>query len=144
MSTEQKHRNDIVIAVDFDGTCVYHNYPEIGEDVPGCVAVLKKWQLYGIKIILHTMRGDSETRAHLSEAVQWFRDRGIELHGINVNPTQKFWTNSPKAYAHCYVDDAGVGTPLEFDAAVSSRAFVHWPAVEDLVYRYVIGPMARK
>jgi hypothetical protein len=31
-----------VVCVDFEGTCVTHEYPKIGEDVPNAVNVLKK------------------------------------------------------------------------------------------------------
>ena len=33
--------NKITIAIDFDGTCVVHKYPEIGKDI-GAVAVLRE------------------------------------------------------------------------------------------------------
>ena len=29
--------NNIIIAVDFDGTCVEHEYPSVGMDVEGAV-----------------------------------------------------------------------------------------------------------
>lgn len=32
----------MIIAVDFDGTCVKHRYPMVGEDVDGAVSVLKE------------------------------------------------------------------------------------------------------
>jgi hypothetical protein len=34
-------KESIVIAVDFDGTCVTHEYPRVGQDI-GAVPVLKK------------------------------------------------------------------------------------------------------
>ena len=45
----------MVIAVDFDGTCVTHAFPKIGEDI-GAVPVLKRLVKAGHKIILYTMR----------------------------------------------------------------------------------------
>ena len=44
------------IAVDFDGTCVEHDYPEVGLDVEGAVETLKELQSRGHRIILYTMR----------------------------------------------------------------------------------------
>ncbi len=41
-----------VVCVDFDGTCVMHEYPKIGEDVPNAVSVLKKLNENQVKIIL--------------------------------------------------------------------------------------------
>ena len=45
----------MVIAVDFDGTCVTHEFPKVGKDI-GAVPVLKKLVEKGHKIILYTMR----------------------------------------------------------------------------------------
>ncbi len=89
------------ICVDFDGTIVTHDFPEIGKDVPYAIETLKALQDNGHKIILFTMRADE----YLDEAVDYLKKRGNELYGINTNPTQKSWTNSPKAYGHIYIDD---------------------------------------
>ena len=43
------------IAVDFDGTCVTHEYPKVGKDI-GAAPVLKKLIKEGHQLILHTMR----------------------------------------------------------------------------------------
>jgi len=97
----------VVIAIDFDGTCVEHHYPETGPDVPGAEDTLRELQAAGAKLILWTMRsGDG-----LEKAKRWFHVRGILLYGVNRNPTQH-WTQSPKAYAQIYVDDAALGCPL--------------------------------
>lgn len=53
------------IAVDFDGTCVTHEYPKVGKDI-GAVPVLKKLTNSGHQLILHTMRCNKE----LEEAVE--------------------------------------------------------------------------
>lgn len=95
------------IAVDFDGTCVTHRYPAIGEDI-GAVPVLKELVSKGNELILWTMRGGEELLA----AVKWFKDNDIPLFGIQINPTQSKWTDSPKAYAQVYIDDAALGCPL--------------------------------
>ena len=57
----------MIIAVDFDGTCVSHEYPKVGKDI-GAVPVLKALVEIGHKIILNTMRSDDE----LADAIQWF------------------------------------------------------------------------
>lgn len=116
------------IAVDFDGTCVTHEYPSVGKDI-GAVPVLKKLTANGHKLILNTMRSGDE----LSDAVKWFEKNEISLYGINNNPSQKFWTDSPKVYAHIYIDDAALGCPLIFDHAISSRPFVNWVMVEEIL-----------
>lgn len=111
------------IAVDFDGTCVTHEYPNVGRDI-GAVPVLKKLVEAGHKIILNTMRSGDE----LADAIQWFIDNDIPLFGVNENPTQKSWTSSPKVYAHIYIDDAALGCPLTTDKI--TRPFVNWKEVE--------------
>ena len=112
------------IAIDFDGTCVTHDYPRIGKDI-NAVNVLKKLVANGHKLILNTMRSGKE----LKEAINWFKKNDIELYGANENPTQKKWTNSPKVYAHLYIDDAALGCPLKMDLSLSDRPFVDWEAV---------------
>lgn len=114
------------IAVDFDGTCVTHDYPRVGKDI-GAVPVLKKLTDSGHLLILNTMRSGKE----LDDAVQWFIDNDIPLYGVNENPSQKSWTASPKVYAHLYIDDAALGCLLKMDNAVSDRPFVNWDAVEE-------------
>ena len=118
----------MIIAVDFDGTCVTHDYPNIGKDI-GAVPVLKELVENGHKIILYTMRWDKE----LKEAVQWFESNNIPLFGINENLTQRKWTKSPKIYAHLYIDDAALGVPLILDEGMSNRPFVDWKEVKSLL-----------
>lgn len=45
------------ICIDFDGTCVMHEFPEVGQDI-GAVPVLKKLVEAGHNLILFTMRSD--------------------------------------------------------------------------------------
>ncbi len=99
----------MIIAIDFDGTCVTHDYPNIGKDI-GAAPVLKHLVESGHQLMLWTMRSD-ET---LADAVKWFSDNEIPLWGINQNPDQHTWTTSKKQYAHRYIDDAAIGCPLVF------------------------------
>lgn len=128
------------ICIDFDGTCVTHEYPNIGKDI-GAVPILKKIVEAGHQLILFTMRSDINEMSgndnerkkvgnFLTDAVNWFKENEIELYGINENPTQKSWTTSPKAYAHLYIDDAALGCPLTYDVSLSNRYFVNWKEVE--------------
>lgn len=77
----------LVIAVDFDGTCVTHEYPYMGTDI-GAVPVLKELADAGCRLILYTMRSGKLEK----EAVEWFRKNGIPLFAVNQNPEQKKWT----------------------------------------------------
>ena len=117
-----------VIAVDFDGTCVEHNYPAVGMDVEGAVEVLRTLNKHGHRIILNTMRSGQRLEA----AVRWFRDRKIELWAVNRNPEQECWTSSPKVYADIYIDDSALGCPLIFLEGVR-RPVVNWSKVRQLL-----------
>jgi hydroxymethylpyrimidine pyrophosphatase-like HAD family hydrolase len=116
---------NLIIAVDFDGTCVTHEYPNVGKEI-GAAQVLKRITDAGHKIILFTMRSGKE----LQDAVNWFKQNDIPLFGINENPEQHTWTESPKPYAHMYIDDAAFGCPLIFNDEISSRGFVNWQVIE--------------
>jgi hypothetical protein len=123
------------IAIDFDGTVVTHDYPEIGEDI-GAVPVLKELVKEGHRLILNTMRSGEM----LMCAVDWFSSNEIPLYGVNENPTQKSWTQSPKIYAQLYIDDAALGTPLVFPKN-GKRPYVCWKRTRvELLIRGVIEP----
>ena len=124
----------MIIAVDFDGTCATHEFPEVGKDI-GAVPVLKKLIKCGHKLILYTMRSDGQNNHPnvLNDAIKWFYDNDIPLIGINENPEQSSWTNSPKPYAHVYIDDAALGCPLIYDEEISERPFVDWFAIEEIL-----------
>lgn len=127
----------MIIAIDFDGTCVTHEFPKVGKDI-GAIPVLKQIVNDGHHLVLFTMRSDIvnptgednelhlESGNYLSDAVQWFKDNDIPLYGIQSNPTQHSWTTSPKAYAQLYIDDAALGCPLIVDETKSERPFVNW------------------
>lgn len=117
-----------IIAVDFDGTCVEHEYPHIGLDVEGAVETLRALNKEGHRIILNTMRSGEKLEA----AVKWFKERKIELWGVNKNPEQGEWTSSPKVYAHLYIDDAALGCPIMFIDGVR-RHVVDWSKVRSLL-----------
>lgn len=116
----------MIIAIDFDGTCVTHEYPNVGRDI-GAPPVIKKLFDRGDKIILFTMRSGKE----LDDAVNWFKSIGVELFGVNENPEQHTWTSSPKPYAHLYIDDAALGVPLIRDP--HGRAYVNWETVSQIL-----------
>lgn len=131
------------INLDFDGTCVTHEFPKIGKDI-GAVPVLKELVANGHNLILFTMRSDvtepysispeivTESGNYLTDAVNWFKENDIPLYGIQTNPTQHTWTTSPKSYAQIMIDDSALGCPLEFPAD-GSRPYVNWGLVRQLL-----------
>jgi hypothetical protein len=119
----------LIVAVDFDGTCVTHEYPKVGRNI-GAQEVLKRIVAEGGKLILWTMRSGKQ----LQDAVNWFEAHGVTLYGIQRNPTQDKWTDSPKAYAKLYIDDAALGCPLKHGVTAEERPFVDWDAVAEIIW----------
>lgn len=131
----------MVICVDFDGTCVKHAFPFVGEDI-GAQEVLRELVENGHQLVLFTMRSDIENPKstnpeilalggkYLTHAIEWFKKNDIPLYGIQENPTQKHWTHSPKCYAHLYIDDAALGIPLVYDR---TRPYIDWVKTRDLL-----------
>ena len=115
----------LVIAIDFDGTCVTHEYPYMGSDI-GAVPVLKELTDAGYHLVLNTMRSGKTEK----EAVKWFKDNDIPLYGVNKNPDQKSWSASPKVYADLYIDDSAIGVPLTSSPS-STRPYVDWVRVRE-------------
>lgn len=124
----------ISIALDFDGTVVTNEYPNIGEENDECAETLKRWiRDYNVEIILDTMRSDDKLEA----ALNWFNERGIEISGVGKHPNQENWTNSTKAYAMFSIDDRNVGVPLIVDRNGKPR--VDWGMVE-----YIFEPVLER
>lgn len=124
----------MIIALDFDGTIVTHEYPYVGDDI-GAVPVLKELIAAGHQLILFTMRSGKL----LDDALAWFERNGIELYAVNENPEQKSWTSSAKVHANIYIDDCALGCPIRFEDGVR-RPFVDWQKVREiLAYNRVIA-----
>ena len=133
------------IIIDFDGTCVTHEFPNIGKDI-GAEKVLKKLIQKGHRLILFTMRCNhtfiqnshqpdiiAEPGNYLTEAVNWFKERDIPLFGIQKHPNQTGWTSSPKAYGHLIIDDIALGCPVKFDRNISDKPFIDWVRIEGML-----------
>lgn len=133
------------IAIDFDGTCVTHEFPKVGKEI-GAAPVLKKLTDAGHNLILFTMRSDrivagkindnpeiEDVYGHfLQDAINWFKKHDIPLYGVNSNPRQG-WTTSPKAYAQLYIDDAGINAPLIY--STNKRPYICWKTVEKILIK---------
>lgn len=113
------------IAIDFDGTVVTHDFPEVGKDI-GAVPVLKRLVEAGHKLILYTMRSG----ATLDAAKKWFEANDIDLAGVQYAPGQTMWTASNKCYAALYIDDAALGAPLKHNLQIHDRPFINWKVAE--------------
>lgn len=106
--TQQFLNNDSkVIAVDFDGTVVEHDYPRIGKEMLFAFATLKELNKKGHKLILWTIR----TGSLLDEAVEYCKKNGVEFYAVNKNYPEEEYTEtiSRKLNADVFIDDRNVG-----------------------------------
>lgn len=99
----------MTIAVDFDGTIVTHEYPQIGKEIPFAIQTLKMLQQDGHKLILWSVRKDEL----LEDAVRWCRERGLEFYAVNKEyPEEEMQNNifySRKLKVDIWIDDRNVG-----------------------------------
>ena len=99
----------MTIAVDFDGTIVEHKYPQIGEEIPFAVETLKMLTQDRHKLILWSVR-EGEL---LEEAVNWWRERGLEFYAVNRDYPEETTDNNPhfsrKLKVDMFIDDRNLG-----------------------------------
>ena len=103
-----------IIAVDFDGVVVHHQYPNIGALLPGAKKYINK--LYDdYYIIIWTCRGEKG----LIAAIEFLKEKGISYHKINENAPFEMigFKPSPKIYADVYIDDRNLGGFPGWEAA---------------------------
>lgn len=121
-----------IFAIDFDGTIVENSYPGIGAPIPMAIEVLQDLLKKKYRLILNTMRSGKE----LNEAVVYCNRNNIDFWGINENPDQKAWTDSPKVYANVIIDDTAAGTPLIMGA--NQKACVDWKKMRELLVSWEV------
>ena len=99
----------MIIAVDFDGTIVTHQYPAIGEELPFATETLKQLIADGHQLILWSVREGKL----LDEAVEWCRARGVEFWAVNRDYPEELQKNnnnySRKLKADVFIDDRNNG-----------------------------------
>ena len=93
-----------IMAVDFDGTLVIDQFPEIGAERKKFCSFIRILQKMGVKSILWTSR----TGSALQEAVEWCEDHDLHFDAINKNLPEVIeltGTDTRKVYANVYFDD---------------------------------------
>ncbi len=98
----------MIIAVDFDGTIVNHEYPSIGKEIPFAIDTLKRLQTECQHIlILWTVREGKE----LDEAIEFCKTRGLEFYAINSNYPDIIPNDIQprKLKADLFIDDRNLG-----------------------------------
>ncbi len=99
--------NVMTIAVDFDGTIVENNYPQIGKPMMFALESLKKLQEEGHLLILWTYRSGKE----LDNAVEFCKKNGINFYAINKSYPEEVFDDSQsrKIQADVFIDDRKIG-----------------------------------
>lgn len=96
----------MVIAVDFDGTIVEHEYPKIGKPIPFALETLKHLQQDGHTLLMWTVR---EGRL-LQEAIDYVEKRGVSFFAYNKNYPEEDRNTAPrKLNADIFIDDRNIG-----------------------------------
>ena len=96
-----------IIAVDFDGTLCYSNWPELGEPNRPLIEYLRAQQRSGNKLILWTCRAGEA----LEKAVSWCKDQDLTFDAVNDNlpeVIEMYGNNSRKITCDYYIDDKAV------------------------------------
>jgi len=114
MNQQFLNNDSKVIAVDFDGTVVEHDYPRIGKEMMFAFATLKELNKKGHKLILWTIR----TGHLLDEAVEYCKKNGVEFYAVNRNYPEEEFSDaiSRKLNADVFIDDRNVGGFLGWSA----------------------------
>jgi len=102
--------NRLTIAIDFDGTIVEDDYPNIGKPRIFAFETVKKLQEDGHRLILWTYRSG----LRLEECVEFCKSNGIQFYAVNKSfPEEQFdYTKSRKIHADLFIDDRNIGGVL--------------------------------
>jgi hypothetical protein len=96
----------MIIAVDFDGTIVEHEYPRIGRPIPFAIEVLKKLQREERHTLLLWTVREGEL---LRRAVDYCAQQGLTFYAINKNyPEEQLGDKPRKLSADLFIDDKGI------------------------------------
>lgn len=102
----------MIVAIDFDGTIVEDQFPDIGKMRIGAKEAINKLYDAGYTIIIWTCR----TKIHKARCVEFLARNGIKFHYINesckTNVMKYGGIDTRKVYADIYVDDKGLLKPL--------------------------------
>ncbi len=93
-----------IIAVDFDGTLCYSDWPALGDPNERLISYLRNWRDQGNKLILWTCRAGKA----LEDAISWCHDQDLEFDAINDNLPEiieMYGNNSRKITCDYYIDD---------------------------------------
>jgi len=96
----------MIIAIDFDGTIVEQEFPNIGAIKKNAKEVINKLHEDGHYIIIWTCR---YTNSDLRSMIQFLIENDIWYDSINNNCDNLSFVPHPKIYADVYIDDHNLG-----------------------------------
>ena len=96
----------LILAIDFDGSICQHMYPDIGSEMTGAFAALKRFIAAGDRLILWTCRMPGNG---LEAAIEYCKDHGVVFEEHNNNVHDHDYEKSRKIYADIYIDDRMIG-----------------------------------
>ena len=95
----------MIIAIDFDGTIVTDQFPEVGELVAGAKDAINQLYKDGYTIIIWSCRTGSKK----AKAIEFLVKQGVKFHYFNEscfeNLKQYNFVDTRKVYADLYIDD---------------------------------------
>lgn len=95
----------MIIAIDFDGTIVKDQFPEIGEMVEGAKEAINQLYADGYEIIIWSCRNG----INKARAIEWLVMNGIKFHKFNESSYHNLkahdFKDTRKVYADLYIDD---------------------------------------
>lgn len=99
--------DQLIIAIDFDGTIVEDAYPKIGKPMMFAFETLKMLQEKGHRLILWTYRNGDR----LEEAVKFCEENGIHFYAVNKSFPEEDYSESVsrKIHADFFIDDRNIG-----------------------------------
>ncbi len=96
----------MIIAVDFDGTIVEHQYPKIGKEIPFAIETLLQLQKDGHILLMWTVREGNM----LQEALDYCISKGLKFYAANKNHPDEDVSKAPrKLNADLFIDDRNLG-----------------------------------
>ena len=105
----------IILSVDFDGTLVESDYPNIGNLKPNAKEIINRLYDEGYIILINTCRSG----IYEGDCYKFLNENGIKYHYINSNlPSQieYFGQDCRKISANLYIDDKNLlGIPDDWN-----------------------------
>lgn len=98
----------LTLAIDFDGTIVENDFPEVGKLRKNVIPVMNRLHREGYKIVINTCR----TGPHEDDARMCLINNGIPFDTLNENTAEsiaQYPEESRKLSADLYIDDRNLG-----------------------------------